>query len=440
MPTKKLLVAKVVCSALLKKFKWYLFSMNERKQIIEVFTPRQSDVNRSMYVDRPNHEKLLLRALKRNSHTLIFGDSGNGKSWLYKKVLSENSIPYVIANCANASRLGSLTQEICSCLIAPGTITKLGFSEEKAAEVSAYFAKGGLKHNANYDLAQEEPLLKAFKLFSENNKGKKIVVLDNLESIFNSKKLMDELADIIILLDDERYAACNITLLIVGIPNGVLKYFSETKNLESVSNRIQEIEKVTNLDSGQVMEIIKKGFDQLAIRITGQTLIELSNHVWHVTLGIAQRVHEYCECLAYEIEDNDWKYEKSLLQKADISWLKQGLRQSYQVIESHLNSRETSVARRNQVIFCIARINKHQFDSNDIDGLIRKEFPNTIPDTNMGIGTILGDLSKGDMPLLNKNNKTNTFSIRDPRYLMCIRVALYKDQTSEKVIKKNFTR
>lgn len=414
--------------------------MTERKEITSVFTPRQSDVNADMYVKRPLHEKVLERALKRNSHTLIFGDSGNGKSWLYKKVLARNSIPYVVANCANASRLKSITDEVCNCLIEPGTITKLGFNEEKAAEVSALFAKGGLKHNGNYDVSQEEPLLKAFRLFSEISTNKKILVLDNLESIFGSKELMDELADIVILLDDDRYAACNINLLIVGIPNGVLQYFSETKNLESVSNRIQEIEKVGNLDSSQVKEIIRKGFSQLSINITGQTLIDLSDYVWNITLGIAQRVHEYCECLAYEVEDNDWKYDKSLLRKADLLWLKQGLRQSYQVVEGHLNSRETTVARRNQVIYCIAKTKRHQFDSNDIDALIRKEFPNTVPETNMGIGTILGELTKGDTPLLNKNSKSNSYSVRDPRYLMCIRIALYKDHETEKVVKKKFKR
>lgn len=414
--------------------------MSTRKEITDVFTPRQSEVNTEMYVERPLHEKSLARSLKRNSHTLLFGDSGNGKSWLYKKVLKENSIPYVVANCANASRLKSITQEICSCLIEPGTVTKLGFNEDKTAEVSAYFAKGGLSHSGSYDLSQEEPLLKAFKLFAEITSNRKIIVLDNLESIFHSKELMDELADIVILLDDDRYSACNINFLIVGIPNGVLQYFSETKNIESVANRIQEIEKVASLDSGQVLEIIKKGFGQLSINITGQTLIELSEHVWHVTLGIAQRVHEYCECLAYEIEDNNWKYDKTLLLKSDLSWLKQGLRQSYQVIENHLNSRETSVARRNQVIYCMAKIIHHQFDSNDIDVLIRKEFPSTIPETNMGIGSILGELAKGEAPLLNKNEKSNSYSVRDPRYLMCIRLALYKDNSSEKVIKKQFSR
>lgn len=415
---------------------------HNRKLINEVFTPRRSEVNADMYVERPLHEKDLSRALKRDSHTLVFGESGNGKSWLYKKVLEAEGINYVVANCANASRIGSITQEICKSIISPGTVTKLGFSEEKVAEINACIAKGGVKHTGNYEIMNDEPLLKAFKIFNEVEPAKKIIVLDNLESIFSSSTLMNELADIVILLDDSRYSECNINILIVGIPNGVLQYFRQTKNIESVANRILEIQKVDGLGSTQVREIISKGFYQLQISITKNTLASLSEHVHDISLGIAQRVHEYCEALAYEIEDNNWVYDSSLLKKADQKWLMQGLRQCYQVVETHLNSRATTVARKNQVIYCLAKITAHQFESSDIDKLIREEFPNTVPATNMGIGSILTDLSNGDSPLIMKNEKANTYSIKDPRYLMCIKIMLYKGTTAEKekVVKKMFAR
>ena len=399
-----------------------------------------SEVNASMYVHRPTLEKALQRAVRRNSHTLLFGESGNGKSWLYKNVLEEMNVPFVVANCANASRLGSITQEICNTLIEPGTVKRLGFSEEKAAEIGAYFAKGGLKHTNNFEVASEEPLLEAFKLFNTAINKKKILVLDNLESIFDSEKLMTELADIVILLDDSRYSACNLNMLIVGIPNGVLHYFRETKNAESVANRISEIDKVSGLNSREVLLIVSKGFQQLEVTLTADSLKDISGHVWNVTLGTAQRVHEYCELLAYEVEENAWNFERELLKRADKEWLLGGLRHSYQVVEGHLNSRETAVARRNQVIYCISRIKAHQFDSNEIDQQIRKDFPETIPETNMGIGAILSELSKGGTPLLNKNTKTNNFSIRDSRYLMCIRLMLHKVSETQKVVKRNFSR
>ncbi|MFP3373596.1 AAA family ATPase, partial [Pseudomonas sp. SIMBA_068] len=83
-----------------------------------------------MYVHRPRLELELSRAFKRNSHTLIFGESGNGKSWLYKKVLEDDGITYVTVNCANAARIKSLTNEICNCLVAPGTAVNLGYNVE----------------------------------------------------------------------------------------------------------------------------------------------------------------------------------------------------------------------------------------------------------------------------------------------------------------------
>jgi len=414
--------------------------MKERKEISEVFTPRRGDINPLMYVERPELETQLFRSIKRYSHTLLFGESGNGKSWLYKKVLEESGVPYVVSNCGNSSRLDSITQEICNCIIDPGTVKKLGYSEEKMAEINSLFAKGGVKHNGNYEISQEEPLLTAFRVFGESSNGKKIIVLDNLEFIFESNKLMDELANILVLLDDQRYSSYNVNILIVGTPFDVLKYFRETKNVESVANRIEEINKVSGLSEEQTQQIIKKGFSQLSVLITGDTLISLSNHVWNITLGIAQRIHEYCESLAYEIEENEWKYSKDLLDKADYNWLIQGLRQSYEAIEAHLNARESVVTRKNQVIFCIGKLRSHQFDASTIDGMIRKEFPETIPKSNMGIFKILTALTKGNSPLLSLNKNTNNFSVIDPRYLMCIRTAIFKDPKSQKVKKKQFLR
>jgi hypothetical protein len=54
------------------------YFIEPRKEISEVFTPRRSEVNADMYVQRPLHEKSLMRALQRDSHALIFGESGKG--------------------------------------------------------------------------------------------------------------------------------------------------------------------------------------------------------------------------------------------------------------------------------------------------------------------------------------------------------------------------
>ena len=410
-----------------------------RPEINSVFTPRSAEINTQMYVERPDLEKALLRAIRGSMHPLVFGESGYGKSWLYKQVLERNTIPFIVANCANASRIGSITQEICSRSIMPGTATRTGYSEDKSASIKAPIAEAGLKHQSQYTLSQAEPLITAFQQLSQAPHKGAVVVLDNLESIFDHKELMNELADLIILLDDEKYAKYKVKFLIVGVPNGVLEYFSKAKNMESVSNRIEELPKVEGLDIAQVGQLVSKGFiDQLQLKISQNQIIELARRIFHVTMGVAQRVHEYCEKLAYAIEENDWKYSFSLCEIAEHDWLLIGLRQSYAVVERHLNSRETAIARRNQVIYCIGKINSHQFDSGRIEGLIRKEFPESIPSTNMGVGSILSELANSEQPLLKKNDKTNEYSVVDPRYVMCIRVVLQNDKSTNKVIKRQF--
>lgn len=409
-----------------------------KKEIHQVFTPRRSDVNMEMYASRPKHERSLLRALRRNTHVLIYGDSGNGKSWLYRKILAEYSFDYVAANCANASRLGSISREICTAIIEPGTLSREKISEEKSASVNAYVAKGEIKSTSNYNVSQSEPLLEAFESYNNAVKGNKIIVLDNLEAIFGSKELMAELANILILLDDPKYGKFNIKILLVGTPGGVIEYFRKTMNVESVSNRIKETRKVGELSKSQSRFIIESGFGQLSIALEATELEYVSAHITHITLGVAQRVHEYCEALAYAIEDNDCVFTREVLFQADTEWLVEGLRQSYGVVEGCMNSRETAVARRNQVIFCIGKLSSHQFDSARIDKKIRAEFSNTVPNTHTGVGSILSELSKDEAGLLYRNSKTNTYSIRDPRYLMCIRTALYKDPIDEKVKRRKF--
>lgn len=409
-------------------------------KINEVFTPRSSTVNLKIYVPRHELEQRLLRSIQGSMHSLLFGESGNGKSWLYKKVLEQEGINFRTANCANASRLKSITQELVNALTPSGTSIGTSFSESKDASIKAVVAEGRVATQRQFQIKRDEPLIEALSLFRDSiNSDLAVIVLDNLESIFNQPSLMDELADILILLDDERYSKFNIKFLIVGVPNGVLEYFAKTKNLESVANRMEELPKVGGLNVSMINTILTRGFNNLLkYNLSSENLISVSTHIHHVTMGVAQRVQEYCEKLAYKIQDNKGNFEDKLIIEADKEWLAMGLRQGYTVIESHLNSRNTSVARRNQVIYCIGCVSSHQFDSAKIVDLINEQFPETIAAGGMGVGGILTELSCGDMPLLKRNPKTNEYRIIDPRYVMCIRTMLVKNPLGDGVLKKRF--
>lgn len=411
-----------------------------KKKITEVFTPRRSDVNHAMYVGRPSLERELRRGLAGSQHLLLYGESGNGKSWLYKNLFEIDNIHYVAANCGNASRNKSITEEILQVAFPNGRIVKDGYAETKAAGASLGFADGKIENESIYSCRSQEPLLISFHEIAKNSSGQPaVVVLENLESIFSNEELMGELADIVILLDDARYSKLNIKLLIVGTPAGVLEYFLRTKNQESVANRIFEISKVDNLDYDQVLDLITKGFvHELGVDLTLEETISIAKHAHNVTMGVAQRLHEYCEGLAYVIEAADGKFLLEHLDSADWDWLCTGLRQSYAIVESNLNSRDTAVSRRNQVLYAIGQLKKPQFLSSDIEAIIRKDFPATVPETNMGTGSILTELANREDALLIRNKKTGLYRVKDPRYTMCIRTVLYIHPDSKKVAKRYF--
>ena len=158
-------------------------------------------------------------------------------------------------------------------------------------------------------------------------------------------------------------------------------------------------------------------------------------HIYSVTIGIAQRVHEYCLELAYCLDDDNWIGKSEHLDKADIAWLKRGLMKSYQAIESLMNERETKTGRRNQVLYALSKVDTRTFTASQIEDILRAEFPDSTKDITLGVGQIMGaGLSGDENPIIKRtSNKSTAYEFVDPRYLMGLRVALRKE--NEKVIK-----
>lgn len=405
----------------------------------QIFTPRRAEVNNDMYIHRNSHEKSLKRWLDEDLHGFIFGESGNGKSWLYKKVFSEKKINFVVANCSLAATKGSIRNEIYSTCIPSGTPTKTSYTELKEAGIGAGILNAGISHEATYELQPEDKLITAFKelAIQSTSNNYSVIVLDNVEAIFNSQELMDELAEIVLLLDDSRYATYKVKFLIVGVPCGVIEYFSKSKNRSSVGNRISELPAINGFTLEETIEIVDRGFNKhLLCELSEKVTEGIAGRVYDITLGIPQRVHEYCLCLYYELEDNNWDINQRVFENADFEWLQKGLRESYSTIEEHFSGGEGQTRRR-QVLYAIGQARIHQFTTANIGSTIRKQFPDEDIMADSGIGSILSSLTKGDSPLLSKNKITGYFSVTDPRHIMCLRVALEKKDNGH-VIKKGF--
>jgi hypothetical protein len=399
------------------------------KEPHDVFTPRAREVNQRMYVDRPDLEKALERGINGSLHLVLYGDSGSGKSWLYKRVLERDRTPFVIANLANASRLGSIAAELRNIVARQGQPEQTGYSEEKQAEANALVAKGGLSHTKEFAIPTMEPFEAALAMVGTRARGKRsIFVLDNLEAIYGTTDLMKELADLIILLDDDRYAQYNSRFLIVGVPRGVRDYFRATPAKQTIANRLQELPEVKRLHSRQVSALVRRGLiDELRYSATEPYMAQIAERVYWVTAGVPQYVHEYCLNLAYLAEDNHRLLTPDLLDLADGWWVGDSLAECYVTVEAVMNTRETKTGRRNQVLYSLGRLRSDDFRATEVEQILRKEFPRSTYGKGLNVNGILADLSKREPSVIRKAVR-DRYVFTEPRYRMCIRAMLRKQE------------
>ncbi|WP_152052385.1 ATP-binding protein [Tautonia marina] len=404
----------------------------------QVFTPRSANVNEIMYVDRPFLENALESSLRGSLHTIIHGESGTGKSWLYKSVMSKLAYVYFPANLANASRMGSITNEISNIIATLDPFRKVAYRESKAATLSVPGVEGGLGHDAEYQLAEIDPLERCFALARRKaNDSDAFVVLDNLESVFDDKSLMKELANVITLLDDERYSRYRVKLLIVGVPSGVKEYFASTPNMHTISNRLYELPEVSRLSYDQASALIVRGLiGELKFRASSsQDLDQLVHYISWVTDRVPQRIHEYCLELSRIIAKNGNVINLDLLEEADRQWVSSSLSHDYSVIESLMNNKDTRVGRRNQVLFSLGKMDGDEIKLQDIEDIVRREFPSSTCGTKLNISGMLSELAGGEKAVIKRSAKGDSYVFKDPKFRMCIRVMLLKenDETVKKI-------
>ena len=245
-----------------------------RPEIENVFKPRNHEVNDLIYVHRPTLEEALQTSLRGSLHTIIFGESGSGKSWLYKKTLRQEKAKFVVINCGKAAMSKSIAKEILAVVKPPMVAKVVGYTETQGAGVSVVGFKAKVDHQKSFAYDDLDPLFEAYSLLKDRSGGApSFVVLDNLELVFQSVELMDELANILTLLDDTNYASFQVRFVLVGTRREIRDYFQTTKNLPTVANRLTSIPEVSNLSDSQVFDLLKKGFIDLLKVGVGEPLL-----------------------------------------------------------------------------------------------------------------------------------------------------------------------
>ena len=391
----------------------------------DIFTPRLATVNSKMYVERRMLEDALKASLRGNLHTIIHGDSGTGKSWLYKKVLGDLTAKYEVANLANAARLGSIEAELKNIVDRCGKSVKTGYEEEKTAGANAGVASGKLSHKALYEIGRMEPFEECLNMLRcATGSHPAVLVFDNLEAIFNTS-LLDELANILILCDDERYANYKVHIIIVGVPADIKEYYYKTPHHHTIANRLREIPEVSRLSKNEAIQLLELGFiEQLGYSIENKK--NIFDHILWITDRVPQMLHEYGLELSLRTEESNRIITEKLVENTDIGWGCQSLHHAYAVIESHMNERDTRAGRRNQTLFALGIADGEQFKPQEIEEYLRGAFPFSTIGTTLNIAQVLAQLASGARPIIKRSPKGDAYSFVDPHYRMILRIMLIK--------------
>jgi hypothetical protein len=78
---------------------------------------------------------------------------------------------------------------------------------------------------------------------------------------------------------------------------------------------------------------------------------------------------------------------------ANRRWLKSGLISNYVTIEGLMNERDTKAGRKNQILFALGRVEQETFRKNQIEEIVRNEFPRSTRGVTLDIAGILSRIA-----------------------------------------------
>lgn len=400
----------------------------------DVFSPRAPSVNLRSYVPRPDLELALIDALRTPKHVVVHGESGTGKSWLYKKVLGELGYHYEVANMGLCASLGSISAVLLKtiCRETPSERT-----EGRELGTNALI-KGGVSSAQKMSL-HSDPFFDSLESVSIRGQSKPaVLVFDNLEQVVRSGALVEELAGLLLLVDDERYARHEVKIILVGTSNEVRSLINNVHYSGTIANRLTEIPEVSRLSEDQSRSFVMRGFsDQLAYEI--EDFIEFVPSLEYYSDRIPQYLQELCLIIAQEADRAGGAIDKPLFFKSMKRWVQTALVKDLTRVEHNLNSIATKIGRRNQVIYCLGALrNKYDFSAADIEKKLKQEFPASSQGKVLNVAQILSDLSGGEHPIICKSPKGKYYRFLDPKFRIITRWLFLKMPGSEDLSMRDF--
>ncbi|WP_175550297.1 AAA family ATPase [Palleronia salina] len=396
----------------------------------DVFTPRNAVVNRDMYVSRREIEGRFESALGTSHAILIYGESGNGKSWLYKEFFSSRDVFFCVVD-LNTARSEGFDVALEEAYISEPTDIKKKRTRKKGVGLRYVFTAAAEVSSESelLDVRVFERLLRSIRTLAGDRQA--FVVFDNLEQIAHSEDELRKLADCIIRVDNERYAAYEVRMLIVGTPGDLREIIARHGDVNTLTNRMRTLPEVGRMTPQEAKKLLQRGFKEfLGLRI------ESEQKTLDKILFLSDRVAEQVHALALEIANfavEEGAVSNRVVKLGTDAWLSDSLAAVKDQIRPLMNKKKKDIQRVDQVIFSLGQIQSENFSHNDVESIIEKNFPDTVSGrSGLGVSHIMKNrLSDGDGRIIVPNPNSPTYRISNAKIRMAIRacVVIEKDGT-----------
>lgn len=410
------------------------------KQPNEVFNPR-GEYNPEMYIARPEYERSFRMALHSDLCILVHGQSGTGKTWLTRRVLTGQFLEYRVVNLATASTAGSINSCLKSIMSSEGWEIRTGRTERMSASANAGIANGKLETEKKFEnyIDYFMEFLKFFSYRANHKNKKRYIIFENMEAILADDNLIKELANIITLVDDERVLKYKTKFIIIGATKDIHQYFRKVLNVNTIDNRVYELEDIGTLTTTQARQLVRQGFEKLQLQFSSDEVKRdcIEEYV-RITGGLPQRLHELCLIFSELCREYDQVVESALVKEGIARWIRTSLHKNYVFTARLLDNDGKENSFKNKVLYCLTQKDALYFTKEEIDAELVEDFPASTGEklTLATTTRILNELCKCEPPLLCSSEDTfGQYAFVDFKCALCLRAILSKD--GERVYKND---
>jgi hypothetical protein len=258
------------------------------------------------------------------------------------------------------------------------------------------------------------------------------LVFDNFEWITGNQNLIEEMANLLILLDDEDFARYHVRICIVGVPGALKDYFSKLNFSQTISSRLIELPEVERMTVEEATTVLRKGFSQLRLQFVGDdSMLDVIGRLIHVTDRTATELHEIGLEVSLKARRNEHVVERLVVDDAIANWMAERHSSDCGVVERAMSPADTKFGRRNQLLYCLGLIDTEEFNITDIMRLLRGNFNSHASWADGGLLDVFRVMTEGFTPLIRSGMQGNTFRFSRSTYRMVIRSLLVKDENED---------